>query len=149
MPIGNHLVFVCDIKQLMFFEMRSNNLQSKWKFINKTNWMKPDADTYVAMLEDLDSEVGRLLAVLDKHKLTDNTLVIFVSDNGGFSGAANMGPFSGAKSTTMEGGIRVPLILRWPGKIPAMGKSNEMVHEWTSTRRWPRSWAPSADRRRS
>ena len=104
------------------------------KEINKTNWMKPDADTYVAMLEDLDSEVGRLLRVLDKHKLTDNTLVIFVSDNGGFSGAANMGPFSGAKSTTMEGGIRVPLIMRWPGKIRSDTVSDQVCMTFDLTR---------------
>ncbi len=104
------------------------------KEINKTNWMKPDAETYVAMLEDLDSEVGRLLRVLDKHKLTDNTLVIFVSDNGGFSGAANMGPFSGAKSTTMEGGIRVPLIMRWPGKIRSGTVSDQVCMTFDLTR---------------
>ena len=104
------------------------------KEINKTNWMKPDADTYVAMLEDLDSEVGRLLAVLDKHKLTNNTLVIFVSDNGGFSGAANMGPFSGAKSTTMEGGIRIPLIMRWPGKIRSGTVSDQVCMTFDLTR---------------
>ena len=104
------------------------------KEINKTNWMKPDAETYVAMLEDLDSEVGRLLRVLDKHKLTDNTLVIFVSDNGGFSGAANMGPFSGAKSTTMEGGIRVPLIMRWPGKIRSGTISDQVCMTFDLTR---------------
>jgi len=104
------------------------------KKVNKTNWMKPDADTYVAMLEDLDSEVGRLLAALDKHKLADNTLVIFVSDNGGFAGAANMGPLNGAKSTTLEGGIRVPLIMRWPGQIRPGTTSHQVCVTFDLTR---------------
>jgi len=104
------------------------------KEVNKTNWMKPDADTYVAMLEDLDSEVGRLLAALDKHKLADNTLVIFVSDNGGFAGAANMGPLNGAKSTTLEGGIRVPLIMRWPGQIRPGTTSHQVCVTFDLTR---------------
>jgi len=104
------------------------------KEVNKTNWMKPDADTYVAMLEDLDSEVGRLLAALDKHKLADNTLVIFVSDNGGFAGAANMGPLNGAKSTTLEGGIRVPLIMRWPGRIRPGTTSHQVCVTFDLTR---------------
>ena len=96
------------------------------KVVNKENWMRPDAQTYVAMLEDLDREVGRLLSALEAHKLTDNTLVVFVSDNGGFSGAANMGPLNGAKSTTLEGGIRVPLIMRWPNKIKPGIISNQV-----------------------
>ena len=104
------------------------------KEVNKTNWMKPDADTYVAMLEDLDSEVGRLLETLDKHKLADNTLVIFVSDNGGFAGAANMGPLNGAKSTTLEGGIRVPLIMRWPGQIRPGTTSHQVCVTFDLTR---------------
>jgi arylsulfatase A-like enzyme len=104
------------------------------KEVNKENWMKPDAETYVAMLEDLDSEVGRLLSVLEKHKLTDNTLVVFVSDNGGFSGAANMGPLNGAKSTTFEGGIRVPLIMRWPNQIQSGITSNQVCATFDLTR---------------
>lgn len=87
------------------------------KDVTKDNWMEIDDGAYVAMLEDLDSEVGRLLASVDEAGLAKNTVVVFVSDNGGFAGAANMGGLRGAKSTTFEGGIRVPLIIRWPGRI--------------------------------
>ena len=96
------------------------------KVIDETNWMEADAKTYVAMLEDLDSEVGRLLKALEESNLVKNTLVIFVSDNGGFAKAAHMGPLRGAKSSTLEGGIRVPLIIRWPGRI-ASGKTSDQV----------------------
>ena len=104
------------------------------KLIDKTNWTKPDAKAYVAMLEDLDREVGRVLSALEQHQLADNTLVIFVSDNGGFAGAANMGPLRGAKSTTLEGGIRVPLIMRWPGHIRAGTTSHQVCATFDLTR---------------
>ncbi|MDE2681876.1 MAG: sulfatase-like hydrolase/transferase [Verrucomicrobiota bacterium] len=104
------------------------------KRVDKSNWMTPDADAYVAMLEDLDSEVGRVLAALKKHGLEKNTLVIFVSDNGGFAGAANMGLLNGAKSTTLEGGIRVPLIMRWPGQIRAGTTSHQVCATFDLTR---------------
>ena len=98
----------------------------KRKVVDETNWMEADAKTYVAMLEDLDSEVGRLLKLLEENNLVKDTLVIFVSDNGGFAKAAHMGPLRGAKSSTLEGGIRVPLIIRWPEHI-ASGKTSDQV----------------------
>ena len=104
------------------------------KLVDKSNWTEPDAKTYVAMLEDLDREVGRVLAALKKHQLEKNTLVVFVSDNGGFARAANMGPLSGAKSTTLEGGIRVPLIMRWPERIKPGTTSDQVSATFDLTR---------------
>lgn len=96
------------------------------KLVTAENWTKRDPQTYVAMLEDLDREVGRLVAGIERAGLTRKTLVIFVSDNGGLSGAAHMGPLRGAKGTTWEGGIRVPLILRWPSVIKANQVSRQV-----------------------
>jgi arylsulfatase A len=102
--------------------------------VNEENWMAPDAQTYVAMLEDLDSEVGRLLAAVEQSGLAENTLVVFASDNGGFEGAAHMGPLRGAKGMTLEGGIRAPLILRWPGRIPAGAQCDQVSATFDLTR---------------
>lgn len=83
--------------------------------------------------------VGQLLQTLDKHKLTDNTLVIFTSDNGpvlddGYHDEANeklgkhkpAGPFRGGKYSLFEGGTRVPFIVRYPGKVKAGTKTNAL-----------------------
>ncbi|MFP6887473.1 MAG: sulfatase-like hydrolase/transferase, partial [Opitutales bacterium] len=104
------------------------------KVVDETNWTQVDAKAYVAMLEDLDREVGRLLTTLKEKNLTKNTIVIFVSDNGGFAKAANMGPLRGAKSSTLEGGIRVPLIIRWPGHIQPGTISNQVCATFDLTR---------------
>ena len=77
---------------------------------------------YVRMLERADEGVGAILASLDRHGLSRNTLVIFTNDNGGEWLSRNA-PFTHRKSTLWEGGIRVPLILRWPSKLPA-GKTS-------------------------
>ena len=96
------------------------------KVVTAANWMELDAAAYVAMLENLDSEVGRILDTLDERGMAGNTLVVFVSDNGGFEGAGNMGPLRGAKSSTFEGGIRVPMIARWPGRIKPNTTSDQV-----------------------
>jgi arylsulfatase A-like enzyme len=72
---------------------------------------------YVRMLERADQGVGEILAALDQRGLTNNTLVVFTNDNGGEWLSRNA-PLFHRKGTLWEGGIRVPLILRWPGELP-------------------------------
>ncbi len=67
-----------------------------------------------AMIEDLDNSVGKLLRKLDELKITDRTIVIFFSDNGGLERAAKQTPLRSGKANLYEGGIREPLIVRWP-----------------------------------
>ena len=81
-----------------------------------TDTPAPTRQDYVRMVERLDAGVGRILAALDEHTLGPNTLVIFTNDNGGEWLSRN-GPFFHRKATLWEGGIRVPLIVRWPGKV--------------------------------
>ncbi len=82
------------------------------------NWDAGTRADYVAMVESLDASIGKLLAALDQQGLTANTLVIFANDNGGDRLSDNS-PFFHHKFTLWEGGIRVPMIMRWPGQVPA------------------------------
>ena len=75
--------------------------------------------TYAAMVSAVDDGVGRVLAKLAEHDLDRDTIVVFLSDNGGATNnAANNRPLRGFKSDPFEGGIRVPFAMRWIGQIP-------------------------------
>jgi arylsulfatase A-like enzyme len=82
------------------------------------------------MLLEFDDTLGKLLATLDRLKLTENTLIIYSSDNGAYvneeDGHRPTGPFRGIKSTSWEGGTRVPFIAHWPARIKP-GVSEDLV----------------------
>lgn len=73
---------------------------------------------YGDVIEEIDDSTGKILQALKEAGVDDNTLVVFTSDNGGIRRQSNA-PLSGSKATIMEGGMREPCVMRWPGKIPA------------------------------
>jgi arylsulfatase A-like enzyme len=92
------------------------------------------AKKYGAMIDKLDRDVGRIVALIEELGLTDNTLIVFTSDNGGHHETPEhletSGPLTGFKRDLFEGGIRVPFIARWPGVVPAGATSREIVAFW-------------------
>jgi uncharacterized sulfatase len=84
----------------------------------------PRRATYAAMVETLDHLVGRVLVALDELDLAQNTLVVFTSDNGGHPEFSANGPLRGSKWNVYEAGLRVPWIVRWPGKVRAGATSD-------------------------
>ena len=82
---------------------------------------------YAAMIEAMDGSIGKILEALDELNIADDTLVIFTSDNGAYGGVADNKPLRAAKGFLYEGGIRVPLIVRWPGVVRSKAVSGEPV----------------------
>ena len=89
------------------------------------------AGDFADSMSEMDHRVGQILDSMDALKLSSDTLAIFASDNGPefrrpWRGTA--GPWSGTYHTAMEGSLRVPFVMRWPGRVPAGVVSNEIVH---------------------
>jgi len=102
------------------------------------SWPSPEKN-YAAMITRMDTDTGKILALLKELKLDDDTIVIFSSDNGpqskdegGYDQAFfdSNGPFRGIKRELYEGGIRVPLIVRWPGRVRAQQTSDYVAAQW-------------------
>lgn len=127
------LKFIEQNKQKPFFLFLAHvmphvPIHASEKFRGKSN-----GGLYGDTIEELDWSLGEVFAALKKHGIDENTLVIFTSDNGPFlsygSHAGSAGPLRGGKLTTFEGGVRMPCLMRWPGKIP-MGRD---CHELAAT----------------
>ena len=90
--------------------------------------------TYLAMVRQMDEGIGRILDALKKAGADENTLIVFTSDNGG-ERFSDTWPLVGKKMDLLEGGIRVPYIVRWPARVRAGGESAQPVltMDWTAT----------------
>jgi arylsulfatase A-like enzyme len=118
--------FVCWWNYSVHYPFQApDSLVRKYEDRKRESGMDIRNPVYAAMIEGMDTSIGRLLQALDDLQLTDNTLVIFTSDNGPF--AADVRPLRGEKGHLYEGGIRVPLIIRWPGVVSPGSQCSDPV----------------------
>ena len=90
--------------------------------------IKQTQQIYAAMVDSMDQAIGRVLDTLDSEGIAENTIVLFLSDNGGFYGfGANNRPLRGEKMTVFEGGIRVPAVIRWTEQIPKQSVNHQVL----------------------
>ena len=116
-------------------------LQGKAKWHDVYKDLAAPRRMYAEFISSMDEAIGELLAKLDELKLRENTIVVFQSDHGHshekrtFSGGGSAGPYRGAKFSLFEGGIRVPAIISWPGKLPEGAVRSQMATacDWLPT----------------
>lgn len=104
-------------------------MQAPEKYLSRFAEVKDEnRRAFLAMLSALDDGVGEIVKTLREQKLDENTLVIFFSDNGGPPGNTSLNtPFRGTKGSTFEGGVRVPFMMRWKGKLPEGKVEDRMI----------------------
>lgn len=120
------IAFMEEKKEQPFFIYLAYNAVHTPMDAKKEDWNKfaSIADTgrrtYAAMMSSLDQNVGRVLAALKKNGLEENTLIYFLNDNGGATtNFSDNGPLRGMKGSDWEGGLRVAMMMQWPGHVPA------------------------------
>jgi len=95
------------------------------KYMNISNTKRR---SYAAMVDSMDKGIGKILQALDKADMTSNTIVFFMSDNGGHYDGSSNEPLKGGKFTFYEGGTRVPAFISWPGTIPNKTIMNQFIN---------------------
>ncbi len=141
-PKGEHLTDRESAEALKFIEKNKDRpfviylphhavhtpLQAKKEVVEKYRArIKPGAGqtnaVYAALLESVDDSIGRIMTKLDELKIADRTVILFTGDNGGLLGPTSNTPLRAGKGSTYEGGVRVPLIVKWPG-VTALNSTN-------------------------
>jgi arylsulfatase len=125
------VAFIAKNKARPFFFYLAHNLPHVPLHVSSKFRHKSGAGLYGDVIQEIDWSVGEIMRALDEHKLADDTLVIFTSDNGPWlsygTHAGSAGKFREGKGTAWEGGTRVPCIMRFPGKIAAGTTSDAML----------------------
>jgi len=135
--IGNEVVSFINYNQnekffayVPFYSVHSP-IQSKKeyqeKYSNKDGDKNHNRPDYAGMIESLDENIGKILNTIEELNLSEKTLIIFTSDNGGIRAISNQFPLRAGKGSYYEGGIKVPLIFSWKGKIKEESESYERV----------------------